>query len=168
MEIITRIATEIYFSGIFFHMSELDDKDSRILVLLKENSRMTTKEMSKELEIPQTTIHNRIRNLFQKGVIKRFTIDIDGKKIGKGLASYILCTVSYRSTKGNKINQFEVAQIIKELPEVEEVSIVTGDNDLIVKVAVKDVDALNDFVIFTLRDIEGVERTVTSVVLSEI
>ncbi len=149
-------------------MNEMVDKDSRILALLKENSRMTTKEMSKELEMPQTTIHNRIKRLTQNGIIKRFTIEIDGKKIGKGLDAYILCTVSYRSIRGEKINQIEVAQTIKELPEVEEVSIVTGDNDMIVKVAVKDVDALNDFVIFTLRDIEGVERTVTSVVLSEI
>ena len=149
-------------------MNEMAEKDSRIIALLKENSRMTTKEMSNELEMPQTTIHNRIKKLVQNGVIKRFTIEIDGKKIGKGLIAYILCTVSYRSTRGEKINQFEVAQIIQELPEVEEVSIVTGDNDMIVKVAVKDVDALNDFVIFTLRDIEGVERTVSSVVLSEI
>ncbi len=149
-------------------MNEMVDKESRILALLKENSRMTTKEMSKELEMPQTTIHNRIKKLTQNGIIKRFTIEIDGKKIGKGLDAYILCTVSYRSTRGEKINQIEVAQTIKELPEVEEVSIVTGDNDMIVKVAVKDVDALNDFVIFSLRDIEGVERTVTSVVLSEI
>ncbi len=149
-------------------MNEMVDKDSRILALLKENSRMTTKEMSKELEMPQTTIHNRIKRLTQNGIIKRFTIEVDGKKIGKGLDAYILCTVSYRSTRGEKINQIEVAQTIKELPEVEEVSIVTGDNDMIVKVAVKDVDALNDFVIFSLRDIEGVERTVTSVVLSEI
>ncbi len=149
-------------------MNEMVDKDSRILALLKENSRMTTKEMSKELEMPQTTIHNRIKRLTKNGIIKRFTIEIDGKKIGKGLDAYILCTVSYRSTRGEKINQIEVAQTIKDLPEVEEVSIVTGDNDMIVKVAVKDVDALNDFVIFSLRDIEGVERTVTSVVLSEI
>jgi Lrp/AsnC family transcriptional regulator for asnA, asnC and gidA len=149
-------------------MNEMVDKDSKILALLKENSRMTTKEMSKELEMPQTTIHNRIKRLTKNGIIKRFTIEVDGTKIGKGLDAYILCTVSYRSTRGEKINQIEVAQTIKELPEVEEVSIVTGDNDMIVKVAVKDVDALNDFVIFSLRDIEGVERTVTSVVLSEI
>ncbi|NHI83394.1 MAG: Lrp/AsnC family transcriptional regulator [Candidatus Thorarchaeota archaeon] len=149
-------------------MNDLDDKDFRILALLKANSRMTTKEMSKELEMPQTTVHNRIKKLTEKEVIKRFTIETDGKKIEKGLVAYILCTVSYRSTRGDKINQFEVAQMIKELPEVEGVSIVTGNNDLIVKAAVKDVDTLNDFVIFTLRNIEGLERTVTSVVLSEI
>lgn len=149
-------------------MEILDEKDYKILTLLKENSRLTTKEMSKQLEIPQTTIHNRIKRLKQDGVIKRFTVELDSKKVGKGLVAYILCTVSYRTRKGTKINQYEVAQSIERLPEVEEVSIVTGDIDLIVKVALKDVDELNEFVIFKLRDIEGVENTKTSVVLSQV
>ena len=49
-----------------------------------------------------------------------------------------------------------------------EYRIVTGEIDLLVKVAVKDIDALNAFIIQNLRDIEGVEKTVTSVVLSDI
>jgi Lrp/AsnC family transcriptional regulator for asnA, asnC and gidA len=149
-------------------MESLDEKDYKILALLSENSRITTREMSKQLDIPQTTIHNRIKRLKQSGVIKKFTIELDRKKVGKGLVAYILCTVSYRTKRGTKINQYKVAQLIERLPVVEEVSIVTGDIDLIVKVALKDVDELNDFVIFKLRDIEGVEKTKTSVVLSQI
>ncbi len=149
-------------------MSGIDRKDYKILTLLEENARMTTSEMSKRLNIPQTTIYNRIKRMRDNGVIERFTIDIDRKKIGKGLVALILCTVSYRTTKGAKIDQYEVAQLIKQLPEVEEVSIVTGEIDLIVKVALRDVDELNDFVIFKLRDIDGIEKTMTSVVLSEV
>ena len=149
-------------------METFDEKDIRILTLLKENSRLTTKEMSKRLDIPQTTIHNRIKRLKKSGVIKRFTVELDRKKVGKGLVAYILGTVSYRTKRGTKINQYKVAQLIERLPEVEEVSIVTGDIDLIIKVALKDVDELNEFVIFKLRDIEGVEKTKTSVVLSQI
>ena len=149
-------------------METFDEKDIRILTLLKENSRLTTKEMSKRLDIPQTTIHNRIKRLKKSGVIKRFTVELDRKKVGKGLVAYILGTVSYRTKRGTKINQYKVAQLIERLPEVEEVSIVTGDIDLIIKVALKDVDELNDFVIFKLRDIERVEKTKTSVVLSQI
>jgi DNA-binding Lrp family transcriptional regulator len=149
-------------------MDSLDEKDYKILVLLQENSRLTTKEMSKQLGIPQTTIHNRIKRLKKSGVIRRFTVEIDRKKVGKGLVAYILGTVSYRTKRGTKINQYEVAQLIERFPEVEEVSIVTGDIDLIIRVALKDVDELNEFVIFKLRDIEGVETTKTSVVLSQV
>lgn len=146
-------------------MIKLDDKDLKILELLRANARMTTNEMSKKLEMPQTTIHNRIKRMKQSGIIKRFTIDLDRKKIGKGLQAYILCTVSYRTSRGQKISQYKVAQMIEALPEVEDVSIVTGEIDLIVKVALGDVDELNDFVISKLRDIDGIEKTVTSVVL---
>ncbi len=149
-------------------MSKLDDKDLKILELLRANARMTTNEMSKKLEMPQTTIHNRIKRMKQSGIIKRFTIDLDRKKIGKNLQAYILCTVSYRTSRGQKISQYEVAQMIEALPEVEDVSIVTGEIDLIVKVALGDVDELNNFVISKLRDIDGIEKTVTSVVLSEV
>jgi len=149
-------------------MTQLDDKDYRILTLLRENARLTTGEMAKELGIAQTTIHNRIKRMRESGIIKRFTVDLDGKKIGRGLVAYILCTVSYHTSRGQKIDQYEVARLIKALPEVEEVSIVTGENDIIVKVALRDVDELNHFIIDKLRNTEGVEKTMTSVVLTEV
>ena len=149
-------------------MTQLDDKDYRILTLLRENARLTTGEMAKELGIAQTTIHNRIKRMRESGIIKRFTVDLDRKKIGRGLVAYILCTVSYHTSRGQKIDQYEVARLIKALPEVEEVSIVTGENDIIVKVALRDVDELNHFIIDELRNTEGVEKTRTSVVLSEV
>lgn len=149
-------------------MIDPDEKDYKILALLEENARLTTGEIAKELDIPQTTVHNRIKKMKQNKVIKRFTIDLNRKMIGRGLVAYILCTVSYHTARGQKINQFEVGQLIKRLPEVEEVSIVTGDLDMIVKVSMRDVDELNDFVIYKLRTIEGIEKTVTSVVLTEV
>jgi len=147
---------------------KLDDKDLKILELLRDNARMTTSEMFKKLGMPQTTIHNRIKRMKESGIIKRFTIDLDRKKVGRGLVAYILITVSYRTSQGQKISQFDVAKMIQVLPEVEDVSIVTGDIDMIVKVALGDVDELNDFIIYKLRDIDGIEKTVTSVVLSEV
>jgi Lrp/AsnC family transcriptional regulator for asnA, asnC and gidA len=149
-------------------MTQLDDKDYKILALLQENARLTTGEIAKELDIAQTTIHNRIKKMRESGIIKRFTVDLDGKKIGRGLVAYIQCTVSYRTSRGQKIDQYEVARLIKALPEVEEVSIVTGENDIIVKVALRDVDELNHFIIDELRNTEGVEKTMTSVVLTEV
>ena len=143
-------------------------ENEEIITLLQKNSRMTTNEISKETGIPQTTVYNRIKKLLEKGVIEKFTVKLNNKAIGKGLAAYIFCTVSYRTSKGGKLSQIDVAKKVKELPQVEDVSIATGEIDLIVKVRMKDVDALNDFIVIKLRDIEGIEKTVTSVVLSEV
>ena len=147
---------------------ELYRNNREIIALLQRNSRMTTNEISNKTGIAQTTVYNRIKKLQETGVIESFTIQLNKKAIGKGLAAYILCTVSYRTSQGEKLSQIDVAKKVKALPEVEEVSIVTGEIDLVVKVGVEDVDALNNFVIIKLRDIEGIEKTITSVVLSEI
>ncbi|MFW9906680.1 MAG: Lrp/AsnC family transcriptional regulator [Candidatus Thorarchaeota archaeon] len=147
---------------------ELYDKNREIITLLQQNSRMTSNEISNKTGIAQTTVYNRIKKLQEMEVIDRFTIKLNNKAIGRGLSAYVLCTVSYRTFKGEKLSQIDVAKKVKALPEVEEVAIVTGEIDLVVKVGVKDVDSLNDFVIIKLRDIEGIEKTITSVVLTEI
>ncbi|MFX1283789.1 MAG: Lrp/AsnC family transcriptional regulator [Promethearchaeota archaeon] len=147
---------------------ELYKENIQIIKLLQKDSRMTTNEISKKTGIAQTTVYNRIKKLKEKGIIERFTIKLNNKAIKKGLTAYILCTVSYRTSKGEKLSQIDVAKSVKALPEVEEVSIVTGEIDIIVRVGVEDVDALNDFVVIKLRDIEGIEKTITSVVLSKV
>ncbi|MFW9843524.1 MAG: Lrp/AsnC family transcriptional regulator, partial [Candidatus Thorarchaeota archaeon] len=93
-------------------MAKIDEKDFKILELLRENARMTTGELSKKIGIPQTTIHNRIKRMRENGIIKRFTVDVDRKKIGKNVVAYILCSVSYRTSRGEMISQYDVAKII--------------------------------------------------------
>jgi len=148
--------------------THMDETNRKIINALEQNSRLSTNEIWKITGIPQTTAYNRIKKLQEEGIIEKFTIKLNKKKIGKGLATYILCTVSYRTTKGKKVSQIDVAKGVKAMSEVEDVSIVTGEIDLIVKVAVKDVDMLNDFIVNKLRNVEGIEKTVTCVVLSEV
>ncbi|MFX0052616.1 MAG: Lrp/AsnC family transcriptional regulator [Candidatus Hodarchaeota archaeon] len=146
----------------------VDDKDQKIIRLLQENSRLTNNEISKQTDIPQTTVHNRIKKLKQSGIIDKFTIKLNMNLLGLGLTAFIFCNISYRSNRGEKLSQIEVANEIKTLRGVEDVFIVTGEIDLIVKVVIKDVDELNELIVSKLRNIKGVEKTVTSIVLSEI
>jgi len=143
----------------------LDEKDIKVLNALVENSKARTSQLSKKLRMPITTVHNRIKKLEKEGIIKNYTIIPDYKKLDKGVLSYILVTVMYMLPNGEKISQENVAKKIKSLG-AEEVSIVTGGTDIVVKVRVKDVDELNDFVIKKLRTVEGVDKTQTLIVLS--
>lgn len=145
--------------------SIMDEKDERILEILKENSSLSTQQISKRTSIPITTVHNRIKKLKKDGVIEKYTVVLNHKKIGKAISSYISVIVDYRYTKQS---QHEMAKKLKSKDFVEEVSIVTGSTDMIVKIRVKDIDELNHFVIKYLRMLEGVERTETLVILDEI
>ncbi len=97
-----------------------------------------------------------------------YTVNINHKKLGKGMIGFVLVTVDYKLLKEAKMTQYDLGRKIKAISKVEEADIVTGGTDIIVKVRVSDIDELSDFVTKALRNIEGVEKTQTMVVLSEI
>ena len=146
----------------------MDEKDEKILELLSENSKLTTHQISKKTLIPVTTVHNRIKKLENEGIIKKYSVKLDNKKIGKNIAAYIHIVVDYRLLKEIKMSQYELAKKLKQHALVEEASMVTGGTDIIIKVRVKDIDELDDFVTKKLRNIDGIEKTQTMIILNEV
>lgn len=146
---------------------DLDEKDLQVLEELRQNAKRTTSQMSKRLNIPITTVHNRIKKLEQLGIIKKYTVEIDYAKLGKPITAYIMVTVVYMLPSGVKVMQEDIAKQIKAMPEVEQVELITGATDILVKARVKDVPELNDLVTKKLRKIEGADKAQTMIVLSE-
>lgn len=146
---------------------KLDEKDTKILELLKGDAKLTTSQISKKTGIPITTIHNRIKKLESSGIIKGYTVLVDHKLLGEEVLVYILATVNY-NISGKKISQEEIARILKSNSAVEEVNILTGMNDMIIKARFSSIAQLNKFITNSLRNIEGIDKTQTMVVIDEI
>jgi len=146
---------------------DLDEKDLQVLEELKQNAKRTTSQISKRINLPITTVHNRIKKLEKLGIIKRYTVELDYKKLGKPVAAYVMITVVYMLPSGIKVMQEDIAKEIKGFAEVESVELLTGGTDILAKVRVKDIEELNEFIIRKLRKIEGVDKAQTSVVLSK-
>ena len=144
---------------------KIDETDLKIIYLLKKDSSLSTKEISKAIRIPITTIHNRIKKLKQEGIIKKYTILTDDKKLGKGLDVFILVGIQYSQIEGKGKTQEDVAKEIKKLSQVEEVAIVTGMHDMVVRAKEENIDKLNEFIINHLRKVPGVSKTQTMVIL---
>ena len=143
----------------------MDKKDEKILELLKEDSRLTSQQISKKTLIPITTIHNRLKKLRQTGIIKKYSVVLDNKKVGRPISAFVHIAVDYRF---GKQSQVDLAKKIYSRDVVEDVCIITGDYDVMVKIRVKDMDELNGFVVEYLSMIEGIERTKTSVIMHEV
>lgn len=145
----------------------MDEKDEQILSLLKENSKLRTHQISRKTAIPVTTVHNRMKKMESDGIIKKYTIALNYKKIGKSLLAFILATVNYAVPSGKHISQESVAKKVKSLG-AEEVFIVTGGTDVVIKIRTTDVEELNTFIVDKLRTVEGIDKTQTMIVLNEI
>ncbi|MEM2338895.1 MAG: winged helix-turn-helix transcriptional regulator, partial [Nitrososphaerales archaeon] len=69
----------------------LDDLDFKILEALIDDGRIKFKHLAKALHTDERKISRRINKLVKMGIIKKFTIEIDWKKLGLNMVAYV-CT----------------------------------------------------------------------------
>ena len=148
---------------------KLDEKDLAILALVQENSKLTAKQISKKIDAPITTVFAKTKRMEELGIIKEHRAILAPEKLEAGTAAFLLASVSYRAkTHSLPISQRTVAEEIAKFPEVQEVHIITGDWDLLVKLRTGSVNAVGKFVVDKLRLIEGLEKTLTCMVFETV
>ncbi len=140
-------------------VSQLDTTDIRLLRELKENARENIASLSKKLGIPRTTVHYRIKKLVDEGIIEKFTVKPNYKKLNLGTTAFILA----RYDPDSGLSQREVADRIATLEGVYEVHIVAGEWDLLIKVRAPNAEEVGKIVVDRLREIKGIGQTVTMV-----
>ena len=143
----------------------LDDLDFALLELLSLNGKQSLHELSKKLEVPRSTIHASISKLERKGVIKTYAALIDHRMLGLDLLAFVMISFDKRETK---LDQEAVAKKIGKLNQVQEVFIIAGEFDILVKVRASSIDDLGDLVVKDLKEISGVGNTLTHIVLKTI
>ncbi|MBN1358244.1 Lrp/AsnC family transcriptional regulator [Candidatus Bathyarchaeota archaeon] len=148
---------------------KLDEKDMAILALIQENSKLTAKQISKQINAPITTVFAKTKRMEELGVIKSHRAILAPEKLDSGTAAFLLASVSYRAKIDDvPVSQRVVAEEIAKFPEVQEVHIITGDWDLLVKLRAESVDAVGKFVVDKLRLIKGLEKTLTCMVFETV
>ena len=75
-------------------MINLDFIDQAILKCLKENAKMSQKELANRVGLTITPTFERVKNLERKGIIEGYTVQLNKEKIGKGLQ--VICQVSLK------------------------------------------------------------------------
>ena len=132
----------------------LDDKDLAILQLLQKNARITVKEISAQIHLSATPIHERIRRMEDSGVIKQYATLLDHSKVRKGLL--VICYVSMKEHNKKAGSKFIAA--MQALNEIIECYNISGEFDFMLKVACEDMNAYYDFHVNKLSQIENMGR----------
>jgi Lrp/AsnC family leucine-responsive transcriptional regulator len=149
--------------------AKLDEKDLAILTLIQENSKLTANQIAKKINAPITTVFAKIKRMEEMGIIKQYRAILSPEKLNLTTAAFILASVSYRTKDDeNPITQRDVAEEIARFPEVQEVHIITGDWDLLVKLRAENVESIGKFVVDKLRRIKGLDKTLTCMVFETI
>ena len=107
----------------------LDEKDRAILMELQKDARRSTKAIAKDLNIPRATVHERIKRMMDKGVIRGFTVIPDYAQLGEPVTAFVL--VSF--LPNNEVSQRELAGKIAGLVGVQEVHLISGEHDILIR-----------------------------------
>ena len=149
--------------------AKLDEKDVAILALIQENSKLTARQIAQRINAPITTVFAKTKRMEELGIIQEYRAVLAPEKLDSGTAAFILASVSYRAKADDiPVSQRVVAEEIAKFPEVQEVHIITGDWDLLVKLRAESVDAVGKFVVDKLRLIKGLEKTLTCMVFETV
>ncbi|MNI29341.1 Leucine-responsive regulatory protein [compost metagenome] len=138
----------------------MDKLDEQIVELLKWNSRMTSSEISKIVHLSIPAVSERIRKLEEKGIIEKFTLKLGREATGNGLLAFVFVTLE----RPDCIPEF--TEKIRQSKEVLECHHLAGDDDYLLKVAVLDIKALEQFISSNLKQIPGTAKTKTVIALS--
>ena len=133
---------------------DMDDKDKKILEILKQDSREPIREIAKKTKIRPSTVHQRIQKLIENKVIENFTVKLNNEKVGENFIVFMLVKGGTTEYIDNKIlNNVHVKEVFG----------ITGEYDLLIKLKFRDVAEFHEFILNFRKDKKEIQSTLTMV-----
>nr|WP_299339935.1 Lrp/AsnC family transcriptional regulator [Allomuricauda sp.] len=143
---------------------ELDLIDRKLIELLQEDCKKTTKQYADHLDLSKTAVYERIRRLERLGIITKYVALVNKEKVKRDFT--VLCHVRLVQHTKENVQKFE-REVLK-LDEVSECFHVSGDYDYILKVHVEDMKSYRDFMVTKLTVIPNIGNTQSSFSIKEV
>jgi DNA-binding Lrp family transcriptional regulator len=141
---------------------DVDDFDLALLRTLAGNARQSQRALGRTIEMSAPAVADRLARLERTGVIRGYRVDIDWAALGYPVVVYVAVTVA----AGMDLS--EIIKAIRALPEAEDMSVVTGGMDLLVRFRVRDHAHLRELLLTQIFTIDGVQRTETFLSLADL
>ena len=142
----------------------MDAKNKQILEILQQDGRIAHTRLASLVDLSPPAVLARVRKLEEQGIIKGYQAIIDSAKVGQGVTSYVGISLSHH----HREPQEQIAERIRNLPQVLEAYRLTGEVDYLLKVTVPSIEALEHFLMEDLAVIAGLDKVHTSIILSTI
>lgn len=132
--------------------------DLNLIALLRENARASTTELARRLGVSRTTVQSRVAKLEKQGVIEGYTVRIAPSFERDLVRAHVLVTALPKLSP-------KVENALRAMMAVRTLHSVSGHFDMIVIVEAPSIQEL-DVLLDRIGALEGVERTMSSIILS--
>lgn len=135
-------------------MIKIDETDKKILSILQEDGRITTKVLANKIHLSNTPVYERVKKLEKSGVIKKYKAVLDREKIGKGTTIFLMVSI----TKHTKESIERFKKQVMSFPEVNEFYYISGNHDALLKIMVGDMNEFKTFIEEKLSNVEYISQ----------
>lgn len=136
----------------------MDDLDRRLLKLLADNSRASITSLAKRLDVARATVQERLARLERDGPLRGFTIRLTPEYERGRVSAHVMIAADPKK-------QAALTRALQKLPGVQALYTISGQYDLIAMVREDTTEAL-DACIDAIGALDGVERTMSSIILT--
>ncbi|MBQ5949506.1 Lrp/AsnC family transcriptional regulator [Massilia sp. ST3] len=138
-----------------------DAADRAILAILLKDSRTPLQEISAAVGLSTTSCWNRIKRMGDTGLLQGYTVKVDLAHLGYHDTVIVQVTLDSHSEE----TLYEFGRALESIPEVLEASLISGDYDYFVRIAVKDTRDYERLLRERLYKIPGIRHSKSSFVL---
>ena len=139
----------------------MDKIDRKILILLQRDCRQSVNDLADKVMLSTSACHRRVKLLEEKGVIKGYVAQLDGKKVGNLIEFFV--EISLSSQKQDALEEFERA--VGLVPNVLECHLMSGQADYLLRVGAADTTQYERVYRKEIAQLPGVSRIQSSLVL---
>lgn len=137
----------------------MDKIDSKIIQMLKENSRTTCSDISKKVLLSVPAVTERLRKLEEENIIKQYTIRLNRKKLELNILAFILISIDPE-------HKSDFQDLVIKSEWILECHHITGEYDYLIKIVTENTEKLDIYIAEVLQKLAGVKKTNTIVALS--
>jgi Lrp/AsnC family leucine-responsive transcriptional regulator len=141
----------------------LDSVDLEILDQMQSNARISNADLARKLNLAPSAVLERVKKLEQKNVISQYTAQINPIALDQKLLAFIFI----RSSEGFTCCS-DTAQALANVPEIQEVHHIAGEDCFLVKVRTADAASLMALMRNSLQKIPNIASTKTIIVLETV
>lgn len=145
-------------------MEKLDSIDIKLLKLLQENARLTTKELSDKVNLSPSPVFERVKRLEREGYIEKYVAILDAAKLNRGFVIY--CCVKLATL--NKQIALNFMNTIKDVEEISECYNISGEYDYLLKIYAPDMKAYHELILNVLGSIDNLGSITSMFVMEEV
>lgn len=131
---------------------KFDETDSAIIELLRENARLSIRDIAKQLKLRPSTVHVRLTKLKENNIIEKYTLKLNNAAVQQGFIVFIFIATEQL-----------IPNIAFKDVHIKEVFGITGEYDLVMKCKFKDIVDFNSFLL-DFRKKYNLKKTLTQVV----